>query len=108
MSKKCMMTLSRAILALALMLALVKCIRPAFRFAPVWLVIVFGSWLALNMINMDACIARHNIRAFEQGTVEKLDAEYLCSLSPDVLPAIREISDPALREEMLAKAKEEA
>ena len=101
-----MLTLwAMAVIFGALMLALVKCIRPGFRFAPVWLVIVFGSWLALNMINMDACIARHNIRAFEQGTVAKLDAEYLCSLSPDVLPAIREISDPALREEMLAKAE---
>ena len=101
-----MLTLwAMAVIFAALLLALVKCIWPRFRFAPIWLAIVFGSWLALNMVNIDACIARYNVRAYEQGIIGKLDADYLLSLSPDVLSAMEEITDPALREAVMEKAE---
>lgn len=88
-----------AVIAAALLLMLCRLARPSLRIFPLLAALTLAGWIALNCVNTDRTIARYNIRAFEQGRLERLDAEYLCSLSPDVLPALREAPcyDEALR-----------
>ena len=88
-----------AMLFIALMLALAKCIFPGFKLSVPLAAVVLSSWLMLNFSNVDLQIARYNVNAYNQGALTKLDVHYFTALSPDVLPALDEIADEALREE---------
>ena len=79
-----------AMIALALGLTLYKCIRPGAKICAVLLSTVLAGWVALNFINVDAFIARWNVRAWQNGSTEALDLNYLSQLSPDVLPFLEE------------------
>lgn len=61
-----------------------------------------GFWMTLNIINLDAFIAKHNIERYTQ--TNKLDTVYLFSLSDDAVPAMIQLLDD---EEMQARAKAE-
>ncbi len=76
-------------IAAALALLLCRLLYPALRVFPLLTALLIAGWIALNYINVDRTIARYNVRAFEQGQMERFDADYLCSLSADVLPELR-------------------
>ena len=88
---------------LALGAALAKCARPGLRICPLLTAAALSTWLALNLCNPDAFIARRNI---ETVGVQAADLKYVSSLSPDVLPVLSAIEDPALRREAVDMALE--
>ena len=59
-----------------------------------------AGWVLLNYVNVDACIARYNVRAYARGALEQLDVEYLSTLSADVLPHLPEKEAADVRERM--------
>ena len=93
-----------AVFAAAFVLALVKCARPGFRLCPVLAALALGTWVALNLSNVDFWIARYNVTAYNAGALERLDTEYLINLSPDTRPALERIKDPIQREDALREA----
>ena len=77
---------------LALILGLVKCCRPDIRIFPILAASLLAGWVALNYLNVDAVVARYNVRAYNAGEIKKLDTDYLMEeLSPDVIPALKKI-----------------
>lgn len=54
-------------------------------------VVAVGFVLTLNVINLDAFIARQNIARFEDG--ERLDIAYLLALSDDAVPVLADLLD---------------
>lgn len=89
-------------IAAALIAALAKCVRPKLRVCRGLAIFVIVSWLAFNYMNVDARIAQLNVAAHRAGAVEALDVEYLTELSPDVLPALRDLAaeEPEYRDEL--------
>jgi hypothetical protein len=71
------------LLVAALVLELIN--KPRF-FGLAVLLVAFGFGLTLNVINPDALIVRLNLQS--QYTEQKLDAEYLVSLSSDSVPEL--------------------
>lgn len=78
-----------AMIATALVLSIVRCFRPLRLFRSI-LAIWLAAWVALNLINVDARIARWNVSAYVSGQLESLDEDYLGTFSPDVLPVLNE------------------
>lgn len=69
----------------------VKMILPDRRIFAIIAAFTLCTWLGLNYINMDACIARYNIGHYEAGDIEELDLSYLCfNLSHDARNVIDE------------------
>ncbi len=60
------------------------------RFAPAAVLAVLGFTLTLGLLNVDAFIARQNIRRYETGG--GIDVPYLASLSTDALPLLVELA----------------
>lgn len=87
-----------AMIFIALLLAIAKCIFPGFKLSVPLAAAVLCSWLLLNYSNVDLQIARYNVNAYNQGALTELDVHYFTDLSPDVLPALDEIADEELRE----------
>lgn len=78
-----------AMIAAALILSIVRCFRP-FQLGRSILALWLAAWVALNLVNLDGVIARWNVSAYVDGRLESLDAAYLCTFSPDVLPVLNE------------------
>lgn len=79
----------------AIITVLGKIILPERRIFPIIAAFTLCTWLGLNYINMDACIARYNIDHYESGDIEELDLRYLCfQLSHDA----RSVIDEYIRE----------
>ena len=87
----------------AMLAALVKCARPGVRVCRALAVFTIVTWILFNYVNVDARIAESNVTAFQNHALEQLDADYLASLSPDALPALRRVADesPSLRRTLL-------
>lgn len=92
------------LIAAGIALALVKCARPALRAAPTLLLLALAGWVALNALNPALLAARYNVSMFNRGALAELDLSYLSAQSPDVLPALEDIADGALRQEALDTA----
>ncbi len=75
-------------LAIALIAALAKALRPRLKIAAPVLMIVAASWVLLNYANINARIAEYNVRAWEaQPESVRLDVTYLSySLYPASAP----------------------
>lgn len=85
---------------LALILGLVKCCRPDIRIFPILAASLLAGWVALNYLNVDAAIARYNVRMYNVGKMAHLDTDYLIEdLSPDVIPALKEIEGLSIEEQ---------
>ena len=80
---------------------LLKCAFPNMRVCPTLAVLILCTWTALNYCNVDRLIARYQVSAYNQGTLKDLDASYLASLSPDVLPELERIEDDTMRSHAL-------
>lgn len=80
-------------LAIALIAALAKALRPRLKIAAPVLMIVAASWVLLNYANINARIAEYNVRAWEaQPESVRLDVTYLsCSLYPASAPVLKEL-----------------
>lgn len=89
----------------ALAACLLKCAFPAARVCPALTVAALCTWTALNYGNVDRLIARYQVSAYNEGTLTDLDASYLVSLSPDVLPELERIEDGITRDRALEKAR---
>ena len=95
-----------AMILLALGAGIVKCWLPDQRICPFLTVLALSSWLALNWLNVDGIVARHQVRLYNEGTLTEIDVSYLASLSPDVLPALADIRDDEARQRVLSSAEE--
>ena len=93
-----------AMILLALLAVIVKCFSPALRVCPLLTTVALASWLALNCSNVDLRIAQYQVTVHAREQTP--DLAYLCSLSPDVLPALEQIQDPSQRREAQKKARE--
>ena len=93
----------------AMLAALVKCVRPRVQVCRALAVFAIATWILFNYINVDARIVEYNIAAFESGTLEDLDADYLANLYPESLSALRELADgrPSFRNALL-RAEQQA
>ena len=80
-------------LAIALIAALAKALRPRLKIAAPVLMIVAASWVLLNYANINARIAEYNVRAWEaQPESVRLDVTYLSySLYPASAPVLEEL-----------------
>lgn len=96
-----------AMILLSLILTLVKCVKPGFALWRVLSVCVLCTWTMLNLCNADGLIARHNVRAYNEGRIEQLDTWYLLTLTPDAQNALAEIEDEELRRSTLQAAAED-
>ena len=76
----------------AMFAALVKCVRPGVRVCRTLAVFAIVTWILFNYANVDARIAELNIAAHRRGSLEVLDPDYIAHLSPDALPALRELA----------------
>ena len=76
----------------AMLAALVKCVRPGVRVCKALTVFAIVTWILFNYANVDARIAQLNITAYRSGSLEELDPNYIAYLSPDALPALRELA----------------
>ena len=83
----------------AMLAALAKAILPKLRIFRILFVFTICTWIGLNYMNVDACIAKYNVNAYRSGAMETLDCHYLSLLSPDALAALEELEtdDPVLR-----------
>ena len=77
-----------AMIVLALFAAAVKLWRPEVRVFPLLLSTALLTWAALSVIGPSRLVSRWNVAAWEDGSVEELDAEYLARLSPDTRPQL--------------------
>ena len=89
----------------ALLACAFKCVLPQTRICPTLTAIALCTWLGLNWMNPDRLVARYQVNAYNKGELTSLDVEYLASLSPDVLPALKGIQDPILREKAAARTE---
>ena len=80
-------------LAIALIAALAKALRPRLKIAAPVLIIVAASWVLLNYANINARIAEYNVRAWEaQPESVQLDVTYLTyDLYPASAPVLKEL-----------------
>ena len=80
-------------LAIALIAALAKALRPRLKIAAPVLMIVAASWVLLNYANINAHIAEYNVRAWEAHPESvRLDVTYLSySLYPASAPVLEEL-----------------
>ena len=81
----------------ALIACAIKCLKPEARICPVLTVTALCTWIALNFANVDRVVTAYQVRAFNNGAITRLDTSYFANLSPDVLPALAEISDGDVR-----------
>lgn len=86
----------------AMLAALAKAFVPKLRIFRILFIFTACSWITLNYMNVDACIAKYNVDAYRSGTMETLDCHYLSLLSPDALPALEGLKtdDPVLRSKL--------
>lgn len=96
---RCLTFLGMAFSAALLAELLVKSVAPGFGFFRAMLFSGLALWLAFNLANVDARIAQYNVDAYLSGSSESLDLRYFHALSPDALPALRQLEDSALDEE---------
>ena len=83
-----------AMIAAALVLSIVRCFRP-FQLGRSILALWLAAWVALNLVNLDGAIARWNVSAYVDGQLNSLDADYLCTFSPDALPVLNAYASDA-------------
>ncbi len=88
-----------AVILLALLAALAKAVRPAWRICPALAVVVLISWVALNWINVNRVVANDLVARFNAGP-ESADVQTLASdqyWNPDYYAAFANIADPSSR-----------
>ena len=81
---------------LALVLSLVKAARPHVRISVLLLIVLTGTWVGLNYLNVSRVTAQDHVRRYNEGKMESLDIAYL-SQSPDAYPALEAIADAQAR-----------
>jgi len=77
----------------AMIASLIKAIRPKARILPVLFVFTIATWICFNYINVYDRIADYNIASYQNGTIERLDIDYLSRLGIEVLPQLEALID---------------
>ena len=85
----------------ALVACIIKCCNQKIRICPCLTFIALSTWIVLNYSNVDKQVAFFQVNAFNKGSVIRLDTDYFASLSPDVLPELERIEDPAVRDKAI-------
>ena len=80
-----------AFILLSLVLAVVKVLRPGFKFWPWFAALGLYGWVLFNAANVDARIADYNVDAYLGGRLPQVDIYYLGGLSPSALPALERL-----------------
>lgn len=78
-------------IAVCLIAAGVKLIRPGFRFFGVFFALGLAGWIVFNCVNIDARIAEYNVEAYISGQTQHMDTVYLKSLGADSIPALMKL-----------------
>jgi len=79
------------VIAVSLIVATVKTIRPVTKFFPVFFAFALSTWIVFNYININARIADYNVGAYLSGKVEQIDVFYLDM--PDAILAINRLEE---------------
>ena len=69
------------VIAVCLVAAAVKLIKPAYKFFQAFFAFALCSWLVLNFLNVNALIIHYNTNAYRSGHVQQLDENYLAGLT---------------------------
>jgi len=80
-------------IALALLAALLKLFFPAHRVFKLLLIGWMAAWLLFNAADPDRIIARHNASRYLYGTLDKVDPDYLSTLSSGALGPLQDLRD---------------
>lgn len=64
---------------------------PKFSYMKTAVIVIGCAVLLVSFVNVDAVIAKYNISAYENGSIEELDIGYLDSLSDAAIPYIAEL-----------------
>ena len=92
-----------AFILCCLVLACVKALRPSFRFWPYFAAVGLAGWIIFNLCAVDGRVADYNVDAYLSGSLEEVDTDYLASLSPEVLPALRRLYEAEPSEYLAAQ-----
>lgn len=82
-----------AAIACALILCIVKSIRPDFKVFPVLAAFVLVLWVGFSVLDTSRIVAAYNVDAYLDGRCETIDVDYLASLSPSVVPVLQRLAD---------------
>lgn len=80
-----------AFILLSIVLAVVKILRPGFKFWPCFAALGLYGWVLFNAAGVDARIAEYNVDAYLDGRLAQVDTAYLSNLSPSALPALERL-----------------
>ena len=96
-----------AFVAVCLVAACVRAVRPQARCFQAVLTAGIALWLGFAFMNVNAVVARCNVDGYLSGRIEQIDVGYLMLSSPDALPALDALAqaDPDYAE-MAASARE--
>ncbi|MCL2083704.1 MAG: DUF4173 domain-containing protein [Oscillospiraceae bacterium] len=76
------------VMLVCILLTGLKTIKPEFKAFPAMACVTLALYLALNLCNMDALIARYNVNLHLSDDTRMIDTEYLSRLSPDTYFAL--------------------
>ena len=77
-----------AMILLALAATMIKAVHPAVRICPALAAILFTTWVALNMLNVDRIVAEQQVARLNAGmTDQQTIIRLVGELSPDAIPA---------------------
>lgn len=85
-----------AMILLALLLAMGKCLFPALKICPLLCAALVGTWVMLNYANVDRLTAESAVARYNAGRYDEISAADF--FSPDALPSLEKIEDPQRRE----------
>ncbi len=80
--------LGMAFVALCLIAAAIKAMKPSFGFFQVFFATGVALWMCFALSGVDARIAEYNVDGYLAGRIEQVDVAYLESLSPAVMPSL--------------------
>ena len=85
--------LCMALIGCAMVLSLVKAFRPDFRIFPILACAAVILWGCFSLCDTSRLIARYNIDAYLSGQLERVDLDYISSLSPSVIPELERLAE---------------
>ena len=82
-----------AVIACAMVLCVIKAVRPDFKIFPVLAVFALALWLCFSVTDTSRIIASYNVNAYLSGHNQSMDVDYLYNLSPSVVPELKKLED---------------
>lgn len=86
-------------LAVTTILVALRLLKPHFGYMKPVLLTALVLLAALLWLDVDACVARYNVRAYQEGKLETVDMDHMAGLGYGALPYVQELTrdpDPAI------------